>query len=368
MLRIIFFKNLSKIQNFIISIIILWFRFKYWFLVFIKLFSNKWQISLLLCFDFCFIIYLFIFTLIKKSFLKYIFLIFVIVFSYNLIFQDKSLNDLESKISFKNYEKSKINIDDFDEIKKANLFIVLDEMSGIGGLDKNVINYNKTANSFEKLNYNHNLEIFENSYTIFPTTTMSIPSMLNFDLLLNKDTNKKYIEDHDIYFFWKKLKINKLFDKFENKKIYVRQTLSIDYCKNINVIRCDTFNPFSKKVLNANKYSNPIVTDFFSKFSYQNLIFSRLLSRILAELRVINLTTSPRSEKAYFEKDLNNLFNVMQEESYDLYFAHYLVPHRPFGYDAKCNYKAFKALNVDLNFMKIQHNNEIYCTNNFKFL
>ena len=28
-----------------------------------------------------------------------------------------------------------------------------------------------------------------------------------------------------------------------------------------------------KKVLNANKYSNPIVTDFFSKFSYQNLIF-----------------------------------------------------------------------------------------------
>ena len=34
-------------------------------------------------------------------------------------------------------------------------------MSGIGGLDKNVINYNKTANSFEKLNYNHNLKFLK---------------------------------------------------------------------------------------------------------------------------------------------------------------------------------------------------------------
>ena len=89
------------------------------------------------------------------------------------------------------------------------------------------------------------------------------------------------------------------------------------------------------------------------------------MSRFLVELNLIHLSNSPRTNKAYFEKDLSKLFEVIKNEKYDLYFAHFLVPHKPFGFDRKCNYKNFPALNFDPIFMQTQHNNEIYCTNLF---
>ena len=32
-----------------------------------------------------------------------------------------------------------------------------------------------------------------------------------------------------------------------------------------------------------------------------------------------------------------------------MFFAHYLVPHKPFGFDDKCNYKLFGVLNTNWN-------------------
>ena len=98
---------------------------------------------------------------------------------------------------------------------------------------------------------------------------------------------------------------------------------------------------------------------------YHNSLLPRLLSRLLVEFNLIDLSISPRSNKAYFKKDLTDLFEVIKNEKYDLYFAHYLVPHKPFGFDDKCNYKLFGILNKNPVFMKTQHNKEIYCTNSF---
>tara|TARA_B110000483_G_C18031900_1_gene479092 strand:- start:70 stop:921 length:852 start_codon:yes stop_codon:yes gene_type:complete len=189
--------------------------------------------------------------------------------------------------------------------------------------------------------------------------------MLNFDNSMTNPDTDNYISEHDEYFFTKKLIKNRLFDSLDNKKIYVKQSRGIDYCNNINVVRCDTFDPLSKKILKEVDYINPIFSEFISKFSYQNSIFSRFLSRFLVDLNFITLSNSPRSDKAYFEKGLSKLFEVIKNEKYDLYFAHFLVPHKPFGFDKKCNYKNFRVLNLNSTFMKTQHNNEIYCTNLF---
>ena len=305
-----------------------------------------------------------IFYLIKKSYFKYIFVLLFFVFSFNLISQDKNLNKLDSKISFNNYSKD-ITIDKYKIRKNPVLFIVLDEMDGIGGLDTKIKNYEKAKNSYLDLVKNFNFTIYPNSYTTIPGTLASIPRMLNFDSSTNDPYYNNYIINHEDYFFWKKLKKNKLFDSYRQNKIYVRQTLSIDFCNNVNVVRCETFNPYSKKVLKENNYSNPIITEFISKLLYHNSILSRLFSRLLVELNLINLSISPRSDKAYFKKDLVDLFEVIKNEKYDLYFAHYLVPHKPFGFDDKCNYKLFGVLNTNPIFMKTQHNKEIYCTNSF---
>jgi hypothetical protein len=359
-------EKLNKMQNFIITCLIFYgldLNIGLWTLLDYFPFNGK----NLYLFSLVFILVSLgiIFYLIKKSFLKYIFILLVCVFSFNLISLNKNLNGLDSKISFNNYSEKNMSIEKYEIKKNPILFIVLDEMNGIGGLDIKIKNYEKAKNSYLDLAQNFNLTIYPNSYTTIPSTLGSIPRMLNFDSSKNDPRYDDYTADHENYFFWRKLIKNKLFDSFDQNKIYVRQTLAIDFCKNFNVVRCETFNPYSKKVLKENDYSNPIIVEFISKLSYQNSIFSRLLSRSLVELNLINLSISPRSDKAYFKKDLTNLFEVIKNEKYDLYFAHYLVPHKPFGFDDKCNYKLFPAMNTNPVFLKTQHNIEIYCVNLF---
>ncbi len=308
------------------------------------------------------ILWIIFFYIINKSYLKYLLVFSVFVFSYNLISQERSLNNLNSKISFDNYNEN-ISIEKFKQKKFQTLFIVLDEMNGVGGLDQGISNYFKAKVSFENIMNNHDFRIYNNSYTTVPGTLSSIPRMLNFDITHNEPYYNDYIEDHSVYFFWKKLIKNNLFDTLDGYKIYVKQNLSIDYCTNSNVIVCDTFNPYSKKKITENKFTNVNLTEFISKFTYQNSIVSKFLSRLLVELNLAELSISPRADKAYFKEELDSLLKVIENRHFDLFFAHFLVPHKPFGFDNKCAYKSFGVLNTNPEFMKIQHNNEIYCTN-----
>ena len=358
--------KLTIIQIFIISSIILYGLDQHiglWEVVNYFLHRGKglYVVAIILIISLWFVI----FYMIRRSYFKYIFILLIVTFSYNLISQDKNLKKLESTISFNYYADSNLIINKSIEDVKPVLFIILDEMNGIGSLDTGIKNYEKAKKSYLDIVNNHKFKIYPNSYTLFSTTSESIPRMLNFDNSMTNPDNDNYITDHDEYFFTKKLIKNRLFDSLGDKKIYVKQSRGIDYCNNINVVRCDTFNPLSKKILKEIDYANPILSEFISKFSYQNSIFARFLSRFLVELNLVNLSNSPRSDKAYFEKDLSKLLEVIKNEKYDLYFVHFLVPHKPFGFDIKCNYKNFRALNLDSIFMKTQHNNEIYCTNLF---
>jgi len=358
--------KLTIIQNLIISSTILYGLDQHiglWEVVnyFIHKGKGLYVVAIILIISLWFII----FYMIKKSYFKYIFILLIVTFSHNLISQDKNLKRLESTISFNYYSDTNLMINESRDEVKPILFIILDEMNGMGSLDIEIKNYEKAKKSYLDIVNIHKFKIYPNSYTLFETTSHSIPRMLNFDNSMTNPDADNYVSDHDEYFFTKKLIKNRLFDSLDNKKIYVRQSRGIDYCNNINVVRCDTFDPLSKKILKEVDYTNPIFSEFISKFSYQNSIFSRFLSRFLVESNFITLSNSPRSDKAYFEKDLSKLFEVIKNEKYDLYFAHFLVPHKPFGFDKKCNYKNFRILNLNSTFMKTQHNNEIYCTNLF---
>jgi len=358
--------KLTIIQNVIISSVILYGLDQHiglWEIVNYFLHSGKglYVVAIILII----VLWIIIFYMIKRSHFKYIFILLIVTFSYNLISQDKNLKKLDSEISFNYYSDINLKINKSKDSENPILFIILDEMNGLGGLDTKIKNYEKAKKSYLDIVNNHNFKIYPNSYTIFPSTSHSVSRMLNFDNSLTHPIPDNYMMEHDQYFFTKKLLKNKLFDSLDNKKIYVKQSRGVDYCKNINVVRCDTFNALSNKILKDIDYSNPILSEFISKFSYQNSIFARFLSRFLVELNFVNLSNSPRSDKAYFKKDLARLLEVIKNEKYDLYFAHFLVPHKPFGFDKKCNYKNFRVLNLNTSFMKNQHNTEIYCTNLF---
>ena len=149
------------------------------------------------------IIFLIVYFLIKKSNFRYLFVIMIFIFSYNIFSLDKNLNNLDSKISFDNYDNEKLSLNKYKKKNHPSLFIILDEMNGIGGLDKNIDNTEKAKSSFINLAKNFQFKVYPYSYTTVPGTLSSIPRMLNFDNTYNLPYYNDYLEDHGEYFFGK---------------------------------------------------------------------------------------------------------------------------------------------------------------------
>ena len=126
----------------------------------------------------------------------------IFIFSYNIFSLDKNLNNLDSKISFDNYDNEKLSLNKYKK-NHPSLFIILDEMNGIGGLDKNIDNTEKAKSSFINLAKNFQFKVYPYSYTTVPGTLSSIPRMLNFDNTYNLPYYNDYLEDHGEYFFGK---------------------------------------------------------------------------------------------------------------------------------------------------------------------
>lgn len=196
--------NLTIIQNFVISSTILYGLDQHiglWEIV--NYFTDRGRGLYIIAIILIILLWILTFYLVKKSYIKYIFILLVVIFSYNLFSQTKNLKKIESTISFNNYANSNLMINESREDMKPVLFIILDEMNGIGSLDTEIQNYEKAKKSYLDLVNTHNFTIYPYSYTMFSTTSDSISRMLNFDTSLKDPKNDNYVIDHDEYFFRK---------------------------------------------------------------------------------------------------------------------------------------------------------------------
>ena len=148
--------------------------------------------------------------------------------------------------------RSHKNINQFNETvnlgksERIKVIIALDEFSGTNSFESQTPlgkEFDKLAKDLAK---KHNLNLYENIYSMHANTTFSISSMLNnfkknkgvkMENYFIKDTKESFYSEYT-------LEKNQLFSKFNSISVY--QNIHINFCLNQNVKKCDEFNPFTQ--------------------------------------------------------------------------------------------------------------------------
>tara|TARA_B100000945_G_C20422282_1_gene618651 strand:- start:1612 stop:3207 length:1596 start_codon:yes stop_codon:yes gene_type:complete len=313
------------------------------------------------------IITLFYFLILKKEdeVKKLFFLIILFFFSVN-IFLNFSVNQRFDKI-----ENLEINKNTFSKKNKKTLILLLDELVGYDIIDEN-IKFGKLAKqSYLQLFSKYNFELYTSAYSIYQNSVDSIPHLLNYDFKTSSYKRKKYVKENivDKNTKWT-LSSNLFFENNKNKKIVSNKNRAFNFCEYF-VSECIASNDINnyKKYINSFDFSS---TEFFiKKMHSQKSILTQYVWRIIFSFNIINNYHYLTLNKVKFKNDLKNLEAYISNSNFDIYFFHFLFPHRPFVFDVdlknqKCNFQ--KKYIANINFQKRidileQHYKEIICTN-----
>ena len=108
------------------------------------------------------------------------------------------------------------------------------------------------------------------------------------------------------------------------------------------------------------------MTHFVNAWKYNGSIISLFAWRMLRQIELIDVTLSPQGEKASFVSTLSSVTEDIKSKKYDLVFGHFLVPHKPYGYNEKCNYEGKRSLgnynkSLNINTHTDLHNTDRTC-------
>ena len=287
----------------------------------------------------------------KNKFLYSILCFLFTIFLFNIFDNTKSYHAINNFIKDKN-----------KRYLKTNLVIIFDEMAGLSSFeslndDKYDINtYIKTF--FKK----HDFEFYSDVKSASRNTGVSVSSLLNFT---GSKIHDQFFNKSSSYFLEYELSQNLFFDKYKNISVF--QNMHIDFCKNNNVSKCHSYNPFIKKDF-LNGFKDNYLTKIISIWKLNGSISSIIIWRSLRAVRVIDSILEPEGHKASFQQFFKSLERDIVSKKYDLIFAHTLVPHTPYGFDKNCNYNG--SLSVNNRYLSIpqkvkQHNLERKCTFDF---
>ena len=294
----------------------------------------------------------------KRNFFLFIspFIIVISLFNYyEIIFMNHKFQNFDFS---KNKNQTKISKQD------KLLFIILDEMSGVNSEERD-IHGSVFKENILQLSKSNKLDLYTNVYSLSDNTATSVPGLLNLidtkdELMVNRNKNLKKVDN----FFFNEYNVNKniLFDNFSSISTF--QNIHLNFCSHENVTKCYQFNPYKNHNNFIQGYKYNILTRFLSIWKIQGSISATILWKIARELEIADSYLEPEIHKATFDFLLNEISKDLFSQNFDLIFAHLLVPHIPYGFDAQCNYDGKLSIRNTFwtNQQKvIQHNKESDC-------
>ena len=273
------------------------------------------------------------------------------IFSFNIFDNTKS----HKSVPF--FEKE--IIENFD---KTTFVMIWDEMSGLDSLSSSTTSGKEVNKNFEALFAKYNFDYFPSAFSSSENSVASITSLLNFKEKF-KDIKGKAVNPSKNYFVEYDVNQNLFFQKFES--ISVIQNIHLNYCNQKNVLKCYQYNPLNLDQINA---ETDMLSKIISSWSLNGSIIGKFVWRSLKQINLINSTLEPEGEKLFIENILNYSAIDLLSKKFDLVFMHLLVPHKPYGFNKKCNYET-KLSNLNIFMTKeehiLQHNIERNCVVKF---
>ena len=326
-------------------------------------FNSPYLNSLLFSIISIILLYL-LFLFMKEKALNFFFSFLFVIFTFNIFNTAKNYSNFPNINLIENKQIVK-----FSPNKKV--VIIFDEMSALNSVDSNVENGKITNQKIREYFVKNNFDIYENAYALFRDTDQSLGSTLNFintrEDYINIDRTKEvqFLDKSNNYFITNELKQNKFFDLKEHKNIVINQSMYIDYCRHPKVIICNQFNPFDKNLTFIDGFKNTKITEYISAYRNNGAIFSYFFWRGISQIRLVDTVLDPEGEKASIRYIFDQIFeNIQNNNDTSLFFSHIVVPHIPYGFNAKCEYDGDKSINynrISLNQKRIQHNLEKLC-------
>ena len=275
------------------------------------------------------LIIFFLIHLFDYKILNFLFIFLITIFIFNIFDKTKS-------------HKSIIEFNKSNKLVSHNteIVIVFDEMSGLNSLSSNTQEGKEFNNNLKTFFKNYDFEFYSNIDTFSQSTFISVPNLLNFSKIENAEA--EYLKKSNNYFIEYELKKNLFFENYD--RISVFQNISIDYCNHSSVFKCQSYNPY-KKIEYLDGFKDTYLSKIISIWKLNGSIVSTFVWRILKELNIIDSLVSPEGDKIAFNDLFKNIKKDIYSQKFDLIFIHTLVPHKPYGFDEKCNYNGKLSLN-----------------------
>lgn len=289
------------------------------------------------------------------------------IIAANLLFGEKDIRKLEgSNFVFARAPK--------DEAAKSStnpggptVVIILDEMNGIEGIDLDQPNGPETYRSSRALFKDFGFKTYGSAYSIYAHTMQSISAILN--LVVDVGDTGGFSGENPTYGYNYSLGSNKFFDRSRARQIEVFQTYYLNFCQHRRVYRCSTFTSFERPDGKMENFNSGLLSQVAANYKFNtNSVAGHYLHSILLANGAIDGLGFPYHDKAAFENNLIKLQKrIIASPSDRLIFAHYMVPHRPFGYTKGCTYQIpdRKLLGRTVAKHRTQHHLEIMCVNKF---
>ena len=288
--------------------------------------------------------------------------------------------NLINNIYFYNYDFNanvkyvkKIKNTSFDsKTKDKTVVIFLDNLSGYYGIDEKIANGLKTKNSFENTFKANSFTLYKKAYSMYFNTDISVSASLNFNFEKNqiKEIKKYRSLSKNEYYKWQ-LNKNRFFEKFSDSKIYTTTNRNINFCDQKFVSLCERFFPNQRyNFLENLKFTKK--DNFFYLLHASKSILNKIIWRTFLASGIVHDYPIWTYLKANFPQRLSTFAKNIVKTDYDLYFAHYLVPHSPLGYKLSNNNKCsfdYKLMQEEKTFTlkkeMSHHYDEIICVNFF---
>lgn len=238
-------------------------------------------------------------------------------------------------------EHTPASAEDVQKNLRPIVHIVLDEHIGIEGIDINTIEGQTAKVRLKNFYQKNGFRLFGGAYSNYAETFNSLPNLLNSTLLtksftyIGEGADRLPILTQNLYF-------ERLAQLGYGFRIY--QSKYFNYCAdpNLPVISCDSYNYTGLDNLDSltddwSIKSNLITARFLNRSRIYGLarsVYQRLAVAGFFALRPIeNQNFAPLASLPFFDLLRKDLSSEIRGQ---VFFAHLLIPHRPFMFNSRC--------------------------------
>lgn len=231
---------------------------------------------------------------------------------------------------------------------KPIIHIILDEHEGIGGIPTNIAGGDVLKNTLVDFYRDNGFTLHTEAYSHFPLTYNSIPNLLNFSArpedryYFFKNKSEVGILDENAYF-------KALTDKGYTFRVY--QADFINYCKvpGVNYASCYTYPSHSLKLLQNLDLTLSQRTSYFLKsYLLQSILYVNFITAYDESNKKLALMGFDNDKLQPWDQDQMSAIaipatfqqlkkDVLSHPEGMVFFAHMLLPHSPYMYNADCS-------------------------------